>query len=191
MLAEGMSNKSQALVEYYELAKTSIEYHSKSQVLKGSPVLFRFLIKAFELRYLVMTGDAGVKVSLDEVDQLEDLVIDVTLTLVLKLNDATFRPFFIQLVDWASFKQKKNYTGPMPRAVTLFRFLKTLCGRLKSLVTNYMSYILELTSDLLQQPFTEDSQTALMLSSILGALEKSFEHDQDGKSDCSEFAEQY
>jgi U3 small nucleolar RNA-associated protein 10 len=178
-------------VEYYELAKTSIEYHSKSQVLKGSPVLFRFLIKAFELRYLAMNGNTGVEVSSDEVDQLEDLVIDIALTLVLKLNDATFRPFFIQLVDWASIGQKKDYTDSLPRAVTLFRFLKALCGRLKSLVTKYMSYILELTSDLLQQPFTEDSQTALILPSILGALEKSFEHDQDGKLIYSRSAEQY
>jgi U3 small nucleolar RNA-associated protein 10 len=176
---------SQALVEYYELAKTSIEYHSKSQVLKGSPVLFRFLTKAFELRFLVANGDAGIEVTSDEVDQLEGLVIDVALTLVLKLNDATFRPFFIQLVDWASIGQKKNYAKSMPRAVTLFRFLKALCERLKSLVTKYMSYILELTSDLLQQPSTEDSWSALILSSILGALEKSFEFDQDGKLSTS------
>jgi U3 small nucleolar RNA-associated protein 10 len=127
------------LVLYYNLAKSAIESHAKSDAIKNATVLFRFLTDAFELRSLVETNGAELKVSAMEAGDLELAVIEILLSLVLKINDATFRPFFIRLVEWASLKVTKNHKEHVARSISLFQFMKALIHRLK--VLPYLHYI--------------------------------------------------
>jgi U3 small nucleolar RNA-associated protein 10 len=119
------------LLQYYKLAKLSIESHTKSEATKSAAVLFKFLMGTFELRSLAKSSPGDFQISQSETEDLETVAIDVALSLVLKLNDVTFRPFFIHIVEWATAKTKETTSDFTSRAITLFRFTKALVHRLK------------------------------------------------------------
>jgi U3 small nucleolar RNA-associated protein 10 len=169
-----------SIVEYYKLAKGAVTAHTKSEVLKNSSTLFKFVKEALGLRALkIAEGNASI-LSTSDVEELELLVIDITLSMVMKMNDATFRPFFIQLVDWASFKQTKPSATQIAKATTLFHLMQALLHRLRGLMTSYVSYLLEFAVFVLTLPAEGDAQQSL-LTSTLRALKQSFECDEDGK----------
>jgi U3 small nucleolar RNA-associated protein 10 len=119
------------LMLYYSLTKSAIESHTKTDAIKNATLLFRFLSNAFELRALADSHGAKVRVSAAEAGDLELAMIDIALSLVLKINDATFRPFFIRLVEWSSPKSTSNHREQIARSTTLFQFTKALLHRLK------------------------------------------------------------
>jgi hypothetical protein len=61
--------------------------------------------------------------------KLEAEVLDIFMKLVMKLNDATFRPFFLTLRDWtfrnASEERKRN------REIFFFSFMNKLLDTLQ------------------------------------------------------------
>jgi len=107
-------------------------------------------------------------------------MFNAAITMVYKLNDATFRPFFVRLVEWAERElPKSDVRGRADRARTLFSFLEVLFDKLKGIVISYSSYILDLSSAHLTKSDLTDETSAALTEVILGALRKSFEHDQD------------
>ncbi|QDS77678.1 hypothetical protein FKW77_003509 [Venturia effusa] len=170
-----------AIVEYLDAIKFAITERSKATVVKNSSSLFELLLKAFDHRRLALEPDSMIDVSYtaEEISRLEDVYNDVSITMIMKLNDVTFRPFFARLVEWVTDLSSKYKSGKILRATTLYRFLTTLFERLKALVTSYSSYILELTVDLLSTTRAASREEIELLSAILSALEQSFIHDQD------------
>jgi U3 small nucleolar RNA-associated protein 10 len=159
-----------ASLEHLELLRSTVNVQTKAKLVKASAGLFGLLLQTFTLRDTVDTE----KIDAEEMEQLEDTLIESVIAMVLKLSDATFRPFFVQLVD---------QEGPLPakatRAITFYKFLATFFDKFKSLVTSYSSYIIEPASKLLAQLVQSDTE-AETRSALLSALQKSFQHDQDG-----------
>jgi U3 small nucleolar RNA-associated protein 10 len=115
----------------------------------------------------------------EELDRLQYIYIEVALAMVMKLNDATFRPFIVRLSDWATQLPKKDAKGRMLRATSLFNFLALLFGKLKSLVTSYATYVLDLAAEVLSNPSLDAEQGTDLLVATLSALEESFAHDDE------------
>ncbi|KAF2396020.1 hypothetical protein EJ06DRAFT_500915 [Trichodelitschia bisporula] len=171
-----------ALVEFVEALKAAVERQSKAVVIKHSSVLFQLVLGFLDHRRLnaaAPNDEFRVVYSVEEVDAMEARYNDVALAVVLKLNDATFRPLFVRVVEWASALPKKDRNGRALRSVALFKLLTTLFERLKSLITSYSSYIIELSADLLQTTKPSNPAHITLLQSVLSALDPSFEHDQD------------
>src|ERR1700761_6460986 len=114
----GSSNEVQALIEYFEAIRFAINNRSKSIIIKKSSALFDLLLKAFDHRRLItqLEPTSHVKYSQEKIDRLEDLYSDVAIAIVMKLNDATFRPFFVRLVEWATALSTKDAKGRSLRA---------------------------------------------------------------------------
>src|SRR4051812_25298897 len=105
----------------------AIDAHSKSDVVKNSSSLFKFFFYAFDLRRLCVAEKLEDVYELSEVDDAESQLTEVALAMTLKLNDATFRPFFIRFVEWAASElPKKDKTGRVLRCTSLFVFLGAL-----------------------------------------------------------------
>jgi len=114
------------------------------------------------------------------VDQIEEMMFNAAIAMVYKLNDAVFRPFFVRLVEWAERElPKSDVQGRVDRARTLFSFLEVLFDKLKGIMTSYSNYILDLASVHLATSTLTNRPSAALTEAILGALRKSFEHDQD------------
>jgi U3 small nucleolar RNA-associated protein 10 len=109
----------------------------------------------------------------EEVEQLDGTLVDSALAMVLKLNDATFRPFFVQLVE-----QEGPMSATPEHSITFYRFLAAFFDKFKSIVTSYSSYMIEHAAKLLEALADEDAESDLR-SAVLDALQKSFQHDQD------------
>lgn len=164
-------------LEYLHFAKAVVEHHAKSNVVQNSAPLFEFLLQGFDCRRNVVT--VGKKIDEEYMDRIEKAFIDIAVTTTMKLNDATFRPFFIRIVEWVDALGKGDPSGKSLRATALFRFFAALSENLKSLLTSYSAYILDLTAELLQTTDSKDENADRLLISLLAALYQSFDHDED------------
>lgn len=107
-----------------------IKNQSKSVLVKHAPILFSVLTKSFDLRRQLALKPASVSDA--ELMSLEEQRDSLTLDAVLRLNDSTFRPFFMRLVQWTDEGlPKKEATGRILRLTSLYGFLGKFFETLK------------------------------------------------------------
>ncbi|KAJ4376771.1 snoRNA-binding rRNA-processing protein utp10 [Didymella sp. IMI 355093] len=171
--AHAVSQGFDASLEHLELLRSTIDVQTKAKLIKSSSTLFNLILSSFNLRTAV-SSQKEAEYDDEEVEQLENTLVESALAMVLKLNDATFRPFFVQLVD------QEGPVGAKPeRAITFYRFLAAFFDKFKSIVTTYSSYIIDHAAALLSKLIDASASTELR-SAVLSALQKTFQHDQDG-----------
>jgi U3 small nucleolar RNA-associated protein 10 len=155
--------------------------HPKSAVIRNAPKLFDLFLKALDQPRVVRAAAEGEEADFDEeeLERLQYIYHEVALVMVMKLNDATLRPFIVKLAEWAGQLPKKDAQGRKLRSTSLFGFLASLFGKLKGLVTGYATYILDLTVEILANTALEGDDEVALLRSVLAALTESFEHDDE------------
>lgn len=152
-----------------------VKQHPKSTIMRSAQLLFTVLSKAFDLRrHTIAEGTYNGD------EALFDSVNSVTMDAVLKLNDATFRPFFLRLGDWAFANSNKDRQAVIYKATSLYSFCLALFEQLKSLVTSYVSHMLVNSADVLENmsPTVEAERELLVL--CVRSLSSNFANDQDG-----------
>ena len=90
--------------------------------MKTAKYLFQTLLTLFDLRCLCETEkliDVYDQASIGDAEQKTN---EMALTIIMKLNDKMFRPYFIQLVDWASKKPMGNREMKQLRLTSFFIF---------------------------------------------------------------------
>ena len=176
-----MTNWLQAIAEYFIVLGMAIDKHSKSAISKNSSTITSIFLKAFDLRRrMIVTGSTGEK-AMAEIAELENSAYDKMMKMIYKLNDAAFRPIFQQIVEWpGSGLGKSDTTGRALQQYSTYGFLDTFFSSLKSIVTNYATYVVDDAVKILGnvKPRTEAADRQLW-GRVLSALSKSFEHDQD------------
>ncbi|KAJ5781893.1 uncharacterized protein N7518_010376 [Penicillium psychrosexuale] len=167
-----------AVNELLEVVTIAVDKHPKSAIAKNIGVLTKILFKAFDLRReQIALGDKAVFES-TAIDEAEVALNDVTIKMIYKLNDSTFRPIFLKFVEWATTGAPKNEQDQTSRLTTFYKFLEVFFGTLQSIVTGYSSYVLENVVSVLNTTGPSKAQKSLWLAA-LRMLRKSFEHDQD------------
>lgn len=116
--------------------RSAVDKHPKSSIVKNVPILVKLLRNAFDLRRTQLSDAEDAAFDMDDIEEAENLVSDVTIRMIYKLNDTIFRPLFIELTDWA-FKDigQKDTAGSLARTTTFYRFLDTFFGTLKVSLT--------------------------------------------------------
>jgi U3 small nucleolar RNA-associated protein 10 len=168
-----------SILEYAEFAKSAVEHHSKSAVSKNAATLFNFVLQGFDYYRTLTARRQNMELDQAAFDHIENIFLEIAASLTMKLNDVTFRPLFVRLVEWVNELPNDDRLGRSYRATALFQFFRILSGKLKSLITAYSSYVLELAAGLLESTNVKDGNADRLLRATLGALEESFEHDQD------------
>ncbi|KAF9248497.1 hypothetical protein DTO027I6_8628 [Penicillium roqueforti] len=167
-----------AVNELLEVVTIAVDKHPKSAIAKNIGVLTKILFKAFDLRReQIALGDKAVFES-TAIDEAEVALNDVTIKMIYKLNDSTFRPIFLKFVEWATTGAPKSEQDQTSRLTTFYKFLEVFFGTLQSIVTGYSSYVLENVVSVLNTTGPSKAQKSLWLAA-LRMLRKSFEHDQD------------
>ena len=119
-----------ATKEMLEVISLTIEKHPKSATMKHVSTLSEILFKAFDLRRQQVTlGQAGFDES--DLDDAEDMINDVAIKMIYKLNDTTFRPIFTKLLEWATGMSKKDAQGGLARLTSFYKFLQVFFGTLQ------------------------------------------------------------
>lgn len=158
----------------------AIDKHPKSAITKNAGVLSSILLKAFDLRRQILAKGETSDATLARVTALEESMNDKGLKMIYKLNDAAFRPIFVQLIEWSSTGLPKNdKVGLAARRYSVYGFLQSFFENLKSIVTNYATYVLEDAIKILSSVDVKISGERQLWSRVLTTLAKCFEHDQD------------
>ncbi|KAF4637911.1 hypothetical protein G7Y89_g179 [Cudoniella acicularis] len=133
---------------------------------------------AFDLRRQKATTDDSFPP--DAVSEIETEVNEVAIKMIYKFNDATFRPIFANLVDWASTSlPKKDKSGKVLRLQSIYGFMAVFFDTLKSIVTSYATYVLENAVNLLENVNPKEEESKKLWTRVLQTLTKCFECDQD------------
>lgn len=171
--------RGQALREYLEILSTAIDKHPKTIVTKYSPILAKIFQNAIDLRRQ-WTVAADDHFSPDAMNEIEAEVNEVAIKMIYKFNDATFRPVFASLVEWASTSlPKKDKAGRALRLQSVYGFMSVFFENLKSIVTSYATYLLDNAVEVLKDVNPDDEVSKELWSKVLRTLVKCFEHDQD------------
>jgi U3 small nucleolar RNA-associated protein 10 len=157
---------------------TAIDKHSKAVVTKNSSVLSTIFLSAFDLRR--QWSESSQDVSADEITEIEALVNDVAIKMIYKFNDATFRPIFSKLIEWAAAGlPKKDQTGRILRLQSVYSFMTVFFSNLKSIVTSYATYLIDNMVEVLSTVNVKDDDSKELWARVLGTLVQCCEHDQD------------
>ncbi|KAL4778331.1 hypothetical protein BJX76DRAFT_343513 [Aspergillus varians] len=176
---QAVSGGPAATREVLEAVSLSVEKHPKSATMKNLAVLTSILFRAFDLRREQVAIASKSAFDTADLEEIEDLVNDVTIKMIYKLNDTTFRPIFTKLVEWATGLQKKDPQGTLARLTTFYRFLQVFFGTLQSIVTGYASYIIENVVSVLTTAKPSNPNTKSLWLATMRMLRNAFEHDQD------------
>ncbi|PNY23677.1 U3 small nucleolar RNA-associated protein 10 [Tolypocladium capitatum] len=154
--------------------------HPKSGITKNATLLSSILLKTFDVRRRVhAAGDNGETV-LRQVVKVETSVNDTALKMIYKLNDAAFRPIFVRTMEWtASGLPKSDSTGRALRRYSVYGFVQSFFGQLKSIVTNYATYVVDDAVKVLSTVNIKVAEERQLWSRALKTLATCFEHDQD------------
>lgn len=169
---------SQACSEMLRILHQVITTQPKSVLIKNASVLFSIILKAFDLRRLF--AQQPTPPNEEEVVAIESQRDSLTLDAVMRLNDATFRPFFVRIVQWAiDGLPKKDNAGRIHRLTSLYGFFAKFFESLRSVVTGYSSYLLEQAATILKTTEPSGNNEQLLLKNVLETLSAAFNHDQD------------
>jgi U3 small nucleolar RNA-associated protein 10 len=154
-----------------ETLQQAIKTQTKATVTRHAATLFPAMLKAFDLRRVL---------SEDEGTDAFRLVGETAMDMTLKLNDTTFRPFFLRLVSWAAEElPKSDNVGRTLRGVALYDFAHRLFEQLGGLVTSYSGVVLENVVTVLDTAESASQEGRELLAHALRAMQSSFSNDQD------------
>ncbi|KAI6091138.1 hypothetical protein F4821DRAFT_212281 [Hypoxylon rubiginosum] len=165
--------------EYVDILGIAIDKHSKADISKNITALSAIFVYCFDLRRVVCSKSDASEDFVRQMSRIEESVNSVALKMIYKLNDAAFRPVFSQLMEWAVAVPKKDATGRNLRLLSIYGFLLTFFGSLKSIITSYASYIVDSAVDVLTTANVKNPEEHELWKKVLHTLAKCFEHDQD------------
>jgi len=121
-----------ATLEYVNLLRLAVENHSKSTINRDARTLCDVFFDIFDLRRIRFEDHLTELYSEEQMAFLEEAAIETFLALILKINDAVFRPVLMRLIEWsAAALPKQDGLGKTLRSTTLYNFLGALSDRLK------------------------------------------------------------
>ncbi|KAI0180019.1 hypothetical protein GGR52DRAFT_529399 [Hypoxylon sp. FL1284] len=168
-----------ATLEHVNILGIAIDKHSKADISKNVSALSAIFLQCLDLRRMVHSRPDAGEDFLRQLSRIEEVVDNVALKMIYKLNDAAFRPIFAQLMEWAVAFPKKDMTGRNLRLLSVYGFLLMFFDSLKSIITSYASYIIDSAVDVLNTANPKNPEEHKLWTKVLHTLAKSFEHDQD------------
>lgn len=105
-----------------------------------SKSIWDLLLKAFDLRYTLSTSSDRMGYDDSEVEDLERSARSTAVSMIYKLNDTTFRPLFIQGLEWTQASNVEDTAPNIDRQITWFYFLLEFFGNLKVFERRHSTY---------------------------------------------------
>ncbi|KAJ3530702.1 hypothetical protein NM688_g7673 [Phlebia brevispora] len=162
LVAEPVVSKLQG---YFSLLKRVVHVSERPVVSDNMRTLFKVFLDSFEL--FAASSSMREAVGADASAAFIEVVV--------KLNEAAFKPLFRRLYDWA-FSADTSELG-VGRRLVFCQVYMALVDYFKILITPYMSFLVQPFSDLLQD-FTKSAGNQELWLGIVNILSKSFSVDE-------------
>ncbi|KAF8154101.1 hypothetical protein B0H34DRAFT_800000 [Crassisporium funariophilum] len=147
------------ITAYFEVLAKALQYADRPTVLEHLRSSFQIFLEALDI------------VKVDE--QVESRVLSAFRELVVKLNEAAFRPLFRRLYDWAF----AGDAADTARKVTFGHLYIGLLDFFKGLMVPYMSFLLQPYTDILKSFTTSETDDFALWSSVVQTLSRSLNLD--------------
>ncbi|WVN90881.1 uncharacterized protein L203_106124 [Cryptococcus depauperatus CBS 7841] len=163
---------------FFEVLRLTLKHAVKEELSGMLKPVFAFFLDIFDLRHQLQLKSVNANV----VNTIEESAIKSFLELVTKLSEATFKPLFIRLYDWAvvdlSESKDINNERLIARKTVFLHVTIGLLNKFRSLLSPYMAILLPHVHELLSA-FSFGSLNSLPLwTLLLNTLGKSFEVDE-------------
>ena len=113
----------------------------KPMIVQHSESLEGLFLGVFDLRRIQLSPLAGHNLALSEIRKVEDVISEIAMSMVYKCNDATFRPIFARMLEWATFStSKKDKKATIHRQTMWYTFLVKFFSSLKVCAWNTTRY---------------------------------------------------
>ena len=106
---------------------------SREELAYQLPALTTFFVKALDSRSMLSAQNASV----DDMNVAEEPVVAALVSLVLKLSEASFRPLFFQLYDWATRSDVRK-----ERLVSFYNVTMQIAEKLKGLFVAFAGHFI-------------------------------------------------
>ena len=169
-----------ALNDYFEVLRLAIDRQPKSVVIRQTEALGDIFIKAFSLRQAQLHPRTDDSYDNDEIEEAEIAVNETAIAMIYKLNEASFRPMFQRIMEWA-ISTRRGSQVKVFRQISWYTFLHHFFDTLKSIVTSYAGFIIVDAVEVLQNVRLEDRDFMQLWRRVLQTLQKTFKHDQNGE----------
>ncbi|KAJ7762738.1 hypothetical protein DFH07DRAFT_813302 [Mycena maculata] len=153
------------LVGYFDLLKRCLRGGSRSAVQENVRPLFNIFLEGFNAE-----GFASPK------SEAEAETIAAFIELVVKLNEASFRPLFRKLYDWAFAGE----TSDIKRKITFCNVYSGLLDYFKGLMNPYMSFLVQPLAATLKDYTADKLVDPILWTCILDIFTKSLVADDGG-----------
>ncbi|KAF9034474.1 hypothetical protein BDZ89DRAFT_1158021 [Hymenopellis radicata] len=142
---------------FFDIVKRSLRTSNKSVVQENLRSIFNMFLEAFDV--VKLQGPLDSKAA----------IVSAFTELIVNLNEATFRPLFRRLYDWA-------FVGGsgIERRITFCHVFSALLDYFKALMTPYMSFVLQ---EFIAYWKSTDEEDWTLWTCILGTVTKSMLHD--------------
>ncbi|KAF9871644.1 hypothetical protein CkaCkLH20_10842 [Colletotrichum karsti] len=165
--------------EWVDIFDFVVESNTKSVITKNVTTLSAILLSALDLRRREQATGKLTPSASQRVSKIEAAINEVALKVIYKLNDAAFRPIFSQIVEWSTQLPKQDITGRAMRRFSIYGFFNVFFESLKSIVTNYATYIVDDAVDIISTCDLKLPEQKELWQRVLSTLARCFEHDQD------------
>src|SRR5699024_5259712 len=130
--------------ETLESLSLAIEKHPKSSIMKNLPILSNVLFKVFDLRREQLASGSKSSFDLSDLDEIEELLNELTIKMIYTLNGAGFRPLLTKPLDWATAGlSTQDAQGTLARLSTFYNCLQVFFGSSQSILRGHASSIIE------------------------------------------------
>ena len=89
------------------------------------------MLELLDLRHLRETGMMHHEYSDTSTETAEHKIIKLAMSMIMKMNDKTFRPIFVNLVDWATTPLSNDNKVEGFRMISFFKFYEAFNDQLK------------------------------------------------------------
>ena len=194
-----MLKSRQAVKEHLEIFRLTLECQPKLFIAQHSETLGGLFLRMFDLRRIQLSPLTGYSYEIAEIEWVEDIVNDCAVSMVCKLNDITFRPMFLRMLEWTTcLTSKMDMKATIHRQTTWYKFLIKFFGTLKvctrirlkpmvadiglqSIVTNYAALITDGATEILRITPLNSEDTVILWRKVILTLQRTFENDHDGE----------
>ncbi|CAH1776175.1 unnamed protein product [Owenia fusiformis] len=151
---------------------------NKEDLKSYHSAIFNFFLVVLDYRVLHTQSESA------DLDAVEASASEAVMSLVMKLSEASFRPMFFKLYDWATRNDAST-----ERLLTFYRLVDRFADGMKALFNLFAGHIIKNTADLLDKTncsktdellYKDVSKNVQLCGYILDTLHKVCRHDTEG-----------
>eukprot|EP01080_Neovahlkampfia_damariscottae_P001118 gene1118-10632_t len=123
-----------SLMNFFASIKLLISNMKNKEIETNSNQILKFFLNTLEIRKLNSE-------TIEDINEVEDDAIETFKTFIVKLNEKTFKPVFMKLLEWS--REEVDRSLNFDKLITFYKIIYKISDVLKSIFLPFWDYLLE------------------------------------------------